>query len=58
MEVLPNNSHHPSAVHASLGFLLAAAVEELSPDRTLFIEHSFVGGYAGHLNRTSLEIII
>jgi len=45
MEALPNNNRHPSAVHASLGFLLAAAVEELSPDRALFIEHSFIGGY-------------
>ncbi|MFB0517170.1 MAG: nucleoside kinase [Candidatus Neomarinimicrobiota bacterium] len=39
---------HPSAVHASLGFLLAVAVEELFPDRTLFIEHSFIGGYYCH----------
>lgn len=43
-----NDSQHPSAVHASLGFLLAAAVEELFPGRTLFIEHSFVGGYYCH----------
>jgi len=48
MEALPNNSRHPSAVHASLGFLLAAAVEELFPGRALFIEHSFVGGYYCH----------
>ena len=43
-----NENLHPSAVHASLGFLLAAAVEELFPGRTLFIEHSFVGGYYCH----------
>ncbi len=48
METPLNNSHHPSAVHASLGFLLAAAVEELFPGRILFIEHSFVGGYYCH----------
>ncbi|UCH63373.1 MAG: nucleoside kinase [Fidelibacterota bacterium] len=48
MEALPNNNRHPSAVHASLGFLLSAAVEELFPDRTLFIEHSFIGGYYCH----------
>jgi len=48
MEELPNNNRHPSAVHASLGYLLAAAVEELFPDRALFIEHSFIGGYYCH----------
>ncbi len=48
METLINDSTHPSAVHASLGFLLAAAVEELFPDRALYIEHSFVGGYYCH----------
>ncbi|MBA7614684.1 MAG: nucleoside kinase [Calditrichaeota bacterium] len=48
MEALPNNNRHPSAVHASLGYLLAAAVEELFPDRALFIEHSFIGGYYCH----------
>lgn len=48
MEMNLNDSRHPSAVHASLGFLLAAAVEELSPGRTLFIEHSFIGGYYCH----------
>ena len=44
----PRNSSDPSAVHASLGFLLAAAVDELFPERTLFIEHSFIGGYYCH----------
>ncbi|UCD37349.1 MAG: hypothetical protein JSW54_11010, partial [Fidelibacterota bacterium] len=43
-----DDSTHPSAVHASLGFLLAVAVEELFPGRALFIEHSFIGGYYCH----------
>ena len=48
METFISDSTHPSAVHASLGFLLAVAVEELFPDRVLYIEHSFVGGYYCH----------
>ncbi|MCH7859195.1 MAG: nucleoside kinase [Candidatus Marinimicrobia bacterium] len=43
-----HQSHHPSAVHASLGFLLAAAVEALFPERDFYIEHSFIGGYYCH----------
>ncbi len=43
-----HQSQHPSAVHASLGFLLAAAVEALFPERDFYIEHSFVGGYYCH----------
>ncbi|UCH10487.1 MAG: nucleoside kinase [Fidelibacterota bacterium] len=48
MDAYLNDSIHPSAAHASLGFLLAAAVEELFPARSLFIEHSFIGGYYCH----------
>lgn len=48
MKKQPQNAHDPSAGHASLGFLLAAAVDELFPERTLFIEHSFIGGYYCH----------
>jgi len=44
-----HESPHPSAVHASLGFLLAAAVEELYPGQQFYIEHSFVGGYYCHM---------
>ncbi len=43
-----NNHTDPSAQHACLGFLLAAAVEELQPEHEFFIEHSFVGGYYCH----------
>lgn len=43
-----HQSQHPSAVHASLGFLLAAAVEALFPERDFYIEHSFIGGYYCH----------
>ena len=39
---------HPSALHASLGFLLAAAVDEIFPGREFYIEHSFLGGYYCH----------
>ncbi|MCH8023667.1 MAG: nucleoside kinase [Candidatus Marinimicrobia bacterium] len=46
----PPNSNQidPSAQHATLGFLLAAAVEELLPEREFYIEHSYVGGYYCH----------
>ncbi len=44
------NNQQPGAEHASLGLLLAAAVEELFPQRTLFIEHSFIGGYYCHFD--------
>ncbi|MFC1746978.1 uridine kinase [Candidatus Neomarinimicrobiota bacterium] len=40
---------HPSATHASLGFLLAAAIEEEIPGQAFFIEYSFIGGYYCHL---------
>ncbi|MCH7574303.1 MAG: nucleoside kinase [Candidatus Marinimicrobia bacterium] len=39
---------NPSALHASLGFLLAAAAERVFPDREFFIEHSFLSGYYCH----------
>ncbi|MCH8327972.1 MAG: nucleoside kinase [Candidatus Marinimicrobia bacterium] len=39
---------NPSALHASLGFLLAAAAERIFPDREFFIEHSFLSGYYCH----------
>lgn len=48
MPQIVNAKSHPSAVHTSLGFLLAAAAEELFPRRTLYIEHSFIGGYYCH----------
>jgi uridine kinase len=51
MKQQPQNTQDPSAVHASLGFLLAVAVDELFPDRTLFIEHSFIGGYYCHFHK-------
>lgn len=50
MQKQPPNAQDPSAAHASLGFLLAAAADELFPDRTLFIEHSFIGGYYCHFH--------
>jgi uridine kinase len=39
---------NPSATHATLGFLLSAAVEDLFPEREFYIEHSFIGGYYCH----------
>ncbi len=48
-------TEHPSALHSSLGFLLAAAVDEIFPGREFYIEHSFLGGYFCHFgaaNRT------
>ncbi len=49
MTAPPNSNHSdPSAQHATLGFLLAAAVEELLPEREFYIEHSFPEGYYCH----------
>jgi len=47
---------NPSATHATLGFLLSAAVKELFPEREFYIEHSFIGGYYCHFG-VGVEIV-